>query len=149
MFATQAWYQALECLLKGKPSLAMMFLEGEITLWLAVKSSAGKRDNPVSSCSSSKPLDTVPYLLVAQPPTKLRPILLDCTELWSLPHQPPVTVEYLVISANSYSISAFWYLMQWNAYSVALPSHLTLWCQIVHMGRIKTSWVIFVKPQPE
>ena len=22
----------------------------------------------------------------------------------------------------------------------------TLWCQIVHMGRIKTSWVIFVKP---
>ena len=25
----------------------------------------------------------------------------------------------------------------------------TLWCQIVHMGRIKTSWVIFVKPQPE
>ena len=26
---------------------------------------------------------------------------------------------------------------------------VTLWCQIVHMGRIKTSWVTFVKPQPE
>ena len=25
----------------------------------------------------------------------------------------------------------------------------TLWCQIVHMGGIKTSWVFFVKPQPE
>ena len=74
----------------------MMFLEGEVTLWLSVKSSAGKRDNPVSSCNSFKPLDTVPYLLVALLQPKLKPISLNCTELWNSPIQPPVTVEYLL-----------------------------------------------------
>ena len=31
---------------------------------------------------------------------------------------------------------------------ISWHTKLTLWCQIVHMGRIKTSWVIFAKPPP-
>ena len=42
-------------------------------------------------------------------------------------------------------------LMEWSENFVLDKStgKPTLLCQIVHMGRIKTSWVFFVKPQPE